>query len=130
GSSAGRWIVPIGKKRQADSTATAPSRMSNAAISCVRSISVASRQIPRMTPFMTPTKGSRWPKSVVSVTIRPVAIPFENALGGAALPQGELAVAVDDEVGDEHQCFLVLGVLERVQGVLGGLSVFMGALER
>src|SRR2546426_975490 len=75
--------------------------------------------MPRITPFMIPTKGSRRPKSVVSVMI--------GVVPETPLP---LAIAVHDEVRDQPQRLLVLGVLERAQRLLGGLGVLMGPLER
>ena len=44
-------------------------RMSYERMSCVMSTSCTSGAMPRMTPFMIPTKGSRRPKSVVKVII-------------------------------------------------------------
>src|SRR3989442_294770 len=75
--------------------------------------------MPRITPFMIPTKGSRRPKSVVSVMI--------GVVPETPLP---LAIAVHDEVRDQPQRLLVLGVLERAQRLLGGLGVLVGPLER
>src|SRR3972149_3057400 len=74
--------------------------------------------MPRMTPFITPTKESRSPKSVVSVMI-----------GGTRRPPRS-AVAADHEVSDERQGLLVLAVLERAEVLLGRLGVGLGPLKR
>src|SRR5919204_2726927 len=116
-----------GKKRQDDSRASAPSTTSCAAISCVRSTMSASRQMPRMTPLTMPTNGSRKPKSVVSVMIGGAMF---SALLGDSRDAVRSAVAVHDEVRDQGQRLLVLGVLERAQRALRGLGVGMRSLER
>ena len=59
-----------------------------------------------MTPFMTPTNGSRRPKSVVSVTTAACDPLFPRPRGEG--PRASLAVAVDDEVGDEDERLPVL----------------------
>src|SRR4030095_2780602 len=111
-------MVPGGKKPTAPSRASWPPRMSWGPISWVRSTRRASGQMPRMTPFMTPTNGSRTPKSVVSVMRRP------------GMAGERLAVPVHHEVRDEDQGLLVVGVGEELAVILGGLRVGMGALER
>src|SRR5262245_23784800 len=96
-----------------------------------------------MMPFMIPTKGSRKPKSVVSVMIGPAAILSSGLTIGPTgrerlveerarrSPSGAgSTVSVYDEIRDQRQRFLVFGVLERLQRFLGGLRILMRSLER
>src|SRR4026208_875595 len=119
GSTTARCTVPGGKNGTADSRASAPATMSWGGRSWVRSTSRAEGQIERITPFMIPTKGSRSPKSVVSVT-----------RGAPRKPDSGLAVPVDDEIRDQHQRLLVLGIRERAERGLGALRVLVSAVER
>src|SRR5579872_773490 len=62
-------MVLDGKYRYACSITNAPSRISKGRTSCVISTTRARGAIDRITPFMTPTKWSTWPKSVVRVMV-------------------------------------------------------------
>src|SRR5262249_37595734 len=82
--------------------------------------------MPTITPFTMPTKGSRRPKSVVSVMSGRAAMtarPWER-------DRRPSTVAIDDEVGDQRQCLLVFRILERAERVLRPLRIAVGALKR
>src|SRR5438552_5551857 len=117
GSTTARCTVPAGKNGAAASSARAPSVTSCAATSWLTSTSRASRAIPRITPFMAATYGSRVPKSVVSVTM------------GATSPIGS-PVAVDHEVGDEGEQLALLRGRKHLQVALGVARVAVGAFQR
>src|SRR3972149_721437 len=110
-------MVPAGKKPTTASRARAPSTTSWGATSWVRSTRRAPGAIPRITPFMAPTNGSRVPKSVVSVMIGATVSPHPAlSLKG----EGELSpVAVDHVIGDQGEGFQLLGWGKRRQVVLG-----------
>src|SRR4030095_8974984 len=78
----------------------------------------ASGQIPRMTPFMMPTQGSRVPKSVVRVM-----------MGAGMTPLRTLGVALHHVVGDEEESLLVGAVGESIEGLLGAPRIVLGAPE-
>src|SRR5438067_13131018 len=84
---------------------------------------------------MTPTNGSRPPKSVSNVMIGPtVTRPALSSVGanseGAVDARRGSTVAVDDEVGDELQGLAVLGAGEGAQGLLRGLGIGLRAGQR
>src|SRR5258705_3558215 len=79
----------------------------------------ASGQIPRMTPFMMPTQGSRVPKSVVRVMTGAGMTPFRT-----------LGVALHHVVGDEEERLLVGAVGESIERLLGAPRIVLGAPQR
>src|SRR5262245_59807090 len=117
-------MVPGGKNPTADSKARPASSTSWGATSWVRSTRWTSRQMPRITPFITPTNGSRRPKSVVSVTIG------EGTGGRGPSRPLRSAIPVHDEVSDEGERVPVLGGREGRQRVLRRLRVRVGPRQR